>query len=94
MEPDSGLKEVLSSRLRSYAQKALSNDAEREPYISFKSRCVNPNVELALSKLYDGTYGLCEDCGEDIPAERLKIVPGAVRCVLCQEKAEKSHGSR
>ena len=31
---------------------------------------------------------LCEDCGRNIPEQRLRAVPGAVRCVPCQELFE------
>ncbi|MBP9748999.1 TraR/DksA C4-type zinc finger protein [Patescibacteria group bacterium] len=34
-------------------------------------------------------YGICCDCGEDIPAKRLEAVPGAIRCRSCQEEVEK-----
>ncbi len=41
-------------------------------------------VERALDRLSDGKYGVCEDCGTDIPTERLKFRPEATRCVDCQ----------
>jgi DnaK suppressor protein len=41
-------------------------------------------VERALERLADGNYGLCEDCGESIPTERLHFRPEATRCVSCQ----------
>ena len=34
-----------------------------------------------------GEYGICADCGQEIPAARLEIVPDAERCVSCQEAA-------
>ena len=34
-------------------------------------------------------FGLCDDCGDPIEAERRKALPGAVRCVLCQEAEER-----
>ncbi|MGB9716331.1 MAG: TraR/DksA family transcriptional regulator [Thermodesulfovibrionales bacterium] len=36
----------------------------------------------------EGTYGKCEECGEDISEERLKILPFAIYCRDCQEKME------
>ena len=42
-------------------------------------------INRALLKLQDGSYGLCEECGEPIPAARLEIVPDAARCVACSE---------
>ncbi|MEY2419499.1 MAG: DnaK suppressor protein [Actinomycetota bacterium] len=39
------------------------------------------DVELALGKLDDGTYGKCEVCGEDIAAARLEAMPAARYCI-------------
>jgi len=39
------------------------------------------DVERALLKLDDGTYGSCDVCGESIGSERLEAIPWAVRCV-------------
>jgi DnaK suppressor protein len=47
------------------------------------------NIEEALRKLEEGTYGYCEECGEPIPIKRLKVLPFARYCVRCQEKIEK-----
>ena len=43
-------------------------------------------LDRALRKLDDGTYGTCEACGERIPAERLETVPGARFCVKDQAR--------
>ena len=45
-------------------------------------------IDEALRKLDEGTYGKCEDCGGDISAERLKILPYAIYCIDCKEKRE------
>lgn len=45
-------------------------------------------IDEALRKLEEGTYGICEDCGEEINEERLKIMPFAIYCIDCQEKRE------
>jgi phage/conjugal plasmid C-4 type zinc finger TraR family protein len=34
-------------------------------------------------------FGLCDDCGDPIEAERRQAVPGASRCLVCQERVEK-----
>lgn len=39
------------------------------------------DLDRALAKLEDGTYGVCEACGKEIPAERLEALPGARLCV-------------
>jgi DnaK suppressor protein len=40
-------------------------------------------ITRALERLEVGTYGLCEECGKQIEAERLRVVPYAVRCRGC-----------
>ena len=45
-------------------------------------------VECALGKITAGTYGVCEDCNQPIPAERLEARPHAIRCIECERKAE------
>ncbi|MDQ6697914.1 MAG: TraR/DksA C4-type zinc finger protein [Actinomycetota bacterium] len=39
------------------------------------------DVEAALGRLDDGTYGRCETCGEPIPAARLEAMPAARTCI-------------
>ncbi|HVB77100.1 MAG TPA: TraR/DksA C4-type zinc finger protein [Candidatus Nitrosotalea sp.] len=41
-------------------------------------------VEHALQRLAQGEYGICEECGTQIPQERLHFFPAATRCVACQ----------
>jgi len=42
----------------------------------------------ALQRITDGTYGICEYCGEFIQETRLEIIPYATCCVTCKEKNE------
>jgi DnaK suppressor protein len=44
-------------------------------------------VEKALGRVHDGTYGICESCGNEIPLARLEVLPYAVLCVSCAQKA-------
>jgi DnaK suppressor protein len=46
-------------------------------------------VERALQKIEDGTYGVCDDTGEEIPRGRLEAVPEAIRTVEAQQRFEK-----
>jgi RNA polymerase-binding protein DksA len=48
-------------------------------------------IDTALLRLSDGSYGLCEDCGQRIPQARLDAEPTALRCIKCQELYEKTH---
>ena len=45
-------------------------------------------IDQAMSRLENGTYGLCQDCDDEIPAARLKALPFAPLCRDCQEDAE------
>lgn len=40
-------------------------------------------IEVALERIEDGTYGKCEECGSRIPKARLNAIPYAVMCVKC-----------
>lgn len=51
-------------------------------------------VDLALKKLEDGTYGRCEMCEEPIPPARLLALPFAIRCTRCQEEWERGMGRK
>jgi len=42
-------------------------------------------LDAAIAKIANGTYGKCDKCGNDIPAERLEIFPEARFCVNCQD---------
>jgi DnaK suppressor protein len=46
-------------------------------------------IELALTRLKQGRYGICDVCEKKIPVARLNAVPYSVMCVKCQEQAEK-----
>lgn len=49
-------------------------------------------IEHALGKLMSGSFGICEDCEEEIPPRRLMIIPQARLCAHCQEFEERQHG--
>ncbi len=46
-------------------------------------------IDEALDKIQDGTFGECEECGDEIGAGRLKAMPLAKLCVSCQSQLEK-----
>jgi DnaK suppressor protein len=46
-------------------------------------------IERALEKIEEGTYGLCDDTGEEIPKGRLEAVPEALRTVEAQQHFER-----
>ena len=46
-------------------------------------------IDDAIDRIDENTYGLCEDCGVKIPKARLRVLPFAKYCVECQEKTER-----
>ena len=46
------------------------------------------DVDAALDKVDEGTYGTCEVCGKQIGAARLEFRPTSTRCVDCKARAE------
>lgn len=63
--------------------------AERSEMLAFieNARDRLAHVEAALVKMDEGTYGVCEVCGQDIPEARLEARPLSVRCVGCAAAA-------
>ena len=45
-------------------------------------------IKEALARIEDGTFGICEECGEEISGERLKARPVTTLCIECKTKAE------
>jgi len=45
-------------------------------------------IERALLRLKQGTYGLCEACGCKIPVARLNVLPYSTLCIKCQRESE------
>src|SRR5438552_4577008 len=45
-------------------------------------------IERALAKLKQGTYGLCEGCAKKIPVARLNALPFSTTCISCQREME------
>lgn len=51
-------------------------------------------IEAALARIEDGSYGICFDCGGEIGQARLKATPAARRCLPCQEKYEQTQARK
>jgi DnaK suppressor protein len=49
-------------------------------------------IDGALTRIEDGSYGKCETCGAKIPESRLDAVPYTAQCIQCASEQEKSHG--
>jgi DnaK suppressor protein len=51
------------------------------------------DIEAAHKRIANGSYGVCENCGNEIAVERLEAYPTATRCIICQQQYEKTHAS-
>ena len=49
---------------------------------------VRGQVESALGRIEEGTYGTCQTCGQPIPRERLEALPFAGQCISCKSKEQ------
>ena len=49
-------------------------------------------IEAAIERIEDGSYGRCEKCGATIPKSRLDAIPYAAQCVRCASKQEEDQG--
>ncbi len=83
----------FDSRYPNWGDDIDSNAAEVDTYSSRLG--IEKNLESllqsttkALDKINNGTYGLCEQCGQEIQLARLKAYPAATFCMKCQ--ADKS----
>lgn len=48
-----------------------------------EARAELADIERALARIEEGNYGVCQDCGKDIPPARLDAYPAATSCVDC-----------
>ncbi len=46
-------------------------------------------IDEAIRKIDEGSYGICEECEEEISEKRLSILPTATLCIDCQEDKER-----
>ncbi len=60
------------------------NDEEIDA-IGNETRTMLNNIDAALKRIDDGSYGSCASCGGDIAAERLAAIPEAINCVNCSQ---------
>ena len=47
------------------------------------------NARAALRRIHDGTFGICEECDEQISLKRLSAIPWASLCLFCQEARDR-----
>lgn len=68
------------SRMDALQSQAMSLETNRRRATQIK------RMRAALAKLAEGDYGLCDDCGEPINPQRLRIDPAAPYCIRCADR--------
>ncbi len=76
--------------LSNYAEVGTDN-FERETALHIASDEAQwlSEIDDALRRIQDGTFGVCESCSKPIPKKRLEVFPSARHCVACQERLER-----
>jgi DnaK suppressor protein len=69
---------------------AVTLDREIDLTLEENARAAISQIERALLKLANGSYGICDKCGKPIGEERLRVVPYATLCVECKRREERS----
>lgn len=72
----------MAQALEQMGRDASLQEAERRELLA---------IEKALAKMATGSFGICEDCGEEIPHKRLLVVPEARLCANCQTIEERQN---
>ena len=63
-------------------------DRELDYTLEENSEHVLAEIQAALKRIEEGTYGVCSNCGKPIPEERLEALPWATLCIDCQRQRE------
>jgi RNA polymerase-binding transcription factor DksA len=71
-----------------------SDNFEQEQTLSFmqSEHGILIDIEDALVRVKEGTYGICEGCGNPIPRVRLNFIPYVNMCVKCAELVQNQEG--
>ena len=70
---------------------SINNNAMVESAIVRQQQEELREIDIALSKVHLGKYGVCEMCGDEIGFQRLKVKPHAIYCIHCREIIEKQN---
>jgi DnaK suppressor protein len=84
---ESGEDAVFDNHLADTATETY--DRELDYSLEENSEHVLAEIDAALKRIEDGTYGICTNRGEQIPVERLEARPYATLCIDCQRERER-----
>lgn len=87
--PSDPLSDAGGTRGHSAEEADAMADAERNNLVLGNSRTLLEQVNAALTRLDEGTYGLCQRCGKPIDTRRLEALPYALYDRDCQDAVER-----
>jgi DnaK suppressor protein len=64
------------------------DEIQKEQSLGVNQQALLTEIQQALERIEQGTYGKCIDCGRPIPEKRLEAMPWAARDVQCEERLE------
>ena len=73
---------------------AMESDRNFLLRIRDRERKLISKIREALERIDDGTYGICESCGEDISEKRLRARPVTTLCIDCKKRQEANEKAR
>ena len=68
---------------------SIAQEREKAFLLASHNRQVLKQINNAIERINNGTFGVCEVCGEKIDVERLSLIPFANLCLSCKSKLEK-----
>jgi DnaK suppressor protein len=90
LEQGAGNRQALAIETSSDEMDRVQLFSERDYAMNTMERNSNRlrEVQAALGRIDDGTFGVCIVCEDDIHAKRLAVLPWASHCIACQEVAD------
>ena len=81
-QPDDGIQDLADKAASAYSKELNFSLSDGE-------RNLLMQIEEALARIDEGTFGICTNCGNQIGEKRLQAVPWTPYCIDCQELQEK-----
>jgi RNA polymerase-binding transcription factor DksA len=76
--------DVTQEHSHDWAEQAIERENDEVmDVIGTEAQATINDIDAALSRIAQGSYGICSDCGENIDGVRLSIIPEAIRCITC-----------
>ncbi len=93
-EAENGIAEMLRDSTDSGGEDQADTgsktfEREHEMALAASHREILGQTERALTRIENGTYGICESCGKPIGKARLQAFPRATLCMACKEREER-----